>query len=62
MIVLDTEILGLVLTGDLFDEGKHCPDDEFTDHVQRFYDLFKVPDGTDMYTVVGNHDIGFHYR
>ncbi|XP_045785927.1 metallophosphoesterase 1 [Maniola jurtina] len=48
--------------GDLFDEGKWCSQTEFNDYVERFYHLFKVPDGTTMYAVVGNHDIGFHYR
>lgn len=52
----------LLFTGDLFDEGKWCPEKEFNDNVERFYKLFKVPDGTAMYAVVGNHDIGFHYR
>ncbi|XP_028166726.1 metallophosphoesterase 1 isoform X1 [Ostrinia furnacalis] len=48
--------------GDLFDEGKWCSQREFKDYVERFHKLFKVPDGTTMYAVVGNHDIGFHYR
>ncbi|RVE48804.1 hypothetical protein evm_006578 [Chilo suppressalis] len=48
--------------GDLFDEGKWCPEKEFNNYVDRFHKLFKVPEGTTMYAVVGNHDIGFHYR
>lgn len=48
--------------GDLFDEGKWCSQQEFNDYVQRFFKLFEVPEGTTMYCVVGNHDIGFHYR
>ncbi|PZC81140.1 hypothetical protein B5X24_HaOG213241 [Helicoverpa armigera] len=48
--------------GDLFDEGKWCPEKEFNDYVERFYKLFEVPETTAMYSVVGNHDIGFHYR
>ncbi|XP_013201242.2 metallophosphoesterase 1 [Amyelois transitella] len=48
--------------GDLFDEGKWCPEKEFNEYVDRFHKLFRVPEGTAMYTVVGNHDIGFHYR
>ncbi|XP_072936921.1 metallophosphoesterase 1-like isoform X2 [Epargyreus clarus] len=47
--------------GDLFDEGKWCPQKEFDDYVERFNILFKVPEGTTMYAVVGNHDIGYHY-
>ncbi|XP_026757271.1 metallophosphoesterase 1 homolog [Galleria mellonella] len=48
--------------GDLFDEGKWCPEREFDEYVERFHKLFKVLDGTTMFAVVGNHDIGFHYR
>ena len=52
----------ILFPGDLFDEGLWCPEKEFNDYVERFYQLFKVPEGTAMYSVVGNHDIGFHYR
>uniref|UniRef100_A0A2A4JEK1 Calcineurin-like phosphoesterase domain-containing protein n=1 Tax=Heliothis virescens TaxID=7102 RepID=A0A2A4JEK1_HELVI len=48
--------------GDLFDEGQWCPEKEFNDYVERFYRFFEVPETTAMYSVVGNHDIGFHYR
>lgn len=48
--------------GDLFDEGKWCSEKEFEEYVERFHKIFKIPDGTTMYAVVGNHDIGFHYR
>lgn len=47
--------------GDLTDEGLYCSKAEFEYYVKRFYNLFAVPEGTDMYVVVGNHDIGFHY-
>ncbi|CAG9566687.1 unnamed protein product [Danaus chrysippus] len=47
---------------DLFDEGKWCSQKEFDEYVERFHRLFKIPVDTKMYTVVGNHDIGFHYR
>nr|CAH7759883.1 unnamed protein product [Callosobruchus chinensis] len=47
--------------GDLTDEGLYCSDEEFDYYVRRFYSLFQVPEGTTMYVVVGNHDIGFHY-
>jgi len=47
--------------GDIFDEGKWCPQEEFDRYVQRFDDLFKVGDRTKVYVVEGNHDIGFHY-
>ncbi|CAH1133814.1 unnamed protein product [Ceutorhynchus assimilis] len=48
--------------GDLMDEGHICSEKEFDYYIDRFYNLFSVPDGTKMYVVVGNHDIGFHYR
>ncbi|KAK3915561.1 Metallophosphoesterase 1 [Frankliniella fusca] len=47
--------------GDVFDEGLWCGKDEFEYYVAHFNNLFKVPDGTKVYVVVGNHDIGFHY-
>lgn len=52
----------VTLTGDLFDEGKWCSQNEFDDYVKRFYTLFKVPDDTNLYVVAGNHDIGYHYK
>ncbi|XP_023941552.2 metallophosphoesterase 1 [Bicyclus anynana] len=48
--------------GDLFDEGKWCSQNEFDQYVDRFHKIFKVPEGITMYAIVGNHDIGFHYR
>ncbi|XP_071449429.1 metallophosphoesterase 1 [Hetaerina americana] len=47
--------------GDLFDEGLWCSEREFSYYVSRFQSLFEVPDTTDLFVVVGNHDIGFHY-
>nr|CAD7194039.1 unnamed protein product [Timema douglasi] len=47
--------------GDLFDEGLWCSEKEFKYYVTRFHDLFAVPEGTELYVVVGNHDVGFHY-
>ena len=51
----------LVLSGDLFDEGKWCNDVEFHDYVVRFQNIFNTPWDTQLKVVVGNHDIGFHY-
>jgi UDP-2,3-diacylglucosamine pyrophosphatase LpxH len=48
--------------GDLTDEGLHCSNAEFENYVKRFYSLFAVPETTQLYVAVGNHDIGFHYR
>ncbi|KAJ9585291.1 hypothetical protein L9F63_002921, partial [Diploptera punctata] len=47
--------------GDLFDEGLWCSEKEFAYYVNRFNDLFRVSEGTQMFVVVGNHDVGFHY-
>lgn len=49
------------ITGDIFDEGLWCGKTEFDYYVARFNSLFRVPEGTTVYVVVGNHDIGFHY-
>lgn len=49
------------ILGDLLDEGKWCSDEEFNYHVKRFKSMFKVPTGTQVHVVDGNHDIGFHY-
>ncbi|XP_014279167.1 metallophosphoesterase 1 [Halyomorpha halys] len=49
------------ILGDLFDEGLWCSDSEFAAYVQRFHTLFRTPEGTELFVVVGNHDIGFHY-
>uniref|UniRef100_A0A1B6C6R9 Metallophosphoesterase 1 homolog n=1 Tax=Clastoptera arizonana TaxID=38151 RepID=A0A1B6C6R9_9HEMI len=47
--------------GDLFDEGLWCSEDEFKYYVDRFHNLFSVRPPTQIFVVVGNHDIGFHY-
>ena len=47
--------------GDLFDEGKWCPPEEFEYYVRRFHSLFSVGDHTSVHVMAGNHDIGFHY-
>nr|XP_023016112.1 metallophosphoesterase 1 isoform X1 [Leptinotarsa decemlineata] len=47
--------------GDLTDEGLYCSSTEFENYVQRFYNIFSVPESTKLYVAVGNHDIGFHY-
>ncbi|XP_035227272.1 metallophosphoesterase 1-like isoform X2 [Stegodyphus dumicola] len=50
------------ILGDIFDEGYHCSEEEFNNYVKRFHSLFSVPENTKLYVVIGNHDIGFHYR
>ncbi|CAD5206227.1 unnamed protein product [Bursaphelenchus okinawaensis] len=49
------------ILGDLFDEGEFGSDAVFNSYVDRFRSLFYVPGGTKLFTVPGNHDIGFHY-
>ena len=44
------------------DEGNVCSMEEFDYHIQRFKKMFRTPHKTRMEIVVGNHDIGFHYR
>uniref|UniRef100_A0A1B0DK66 Uncharacterized protein n=1 Tax=Phlebotomus papatasi TaxID=29031 RepID=A0A1B0DK66_PHLPP len=50
------------ILGDLFDEGKWVTDPEFSNYVERYQNLFSVPDSTKLFGIVGNHDIGFHYE
>ncbi|XP_050425907.1 metallophosphoesterase 1 isoform X2 [Adelges cooleyi] len=47
--------------GDLFDEGLWSSEKDFNSYVATFKNLFSVPKSIKLYTVVGNHDIGFHY-
>lgn len=58
----------IFILGDVFDEGQWAPDDDFQEYLLTFRQLFEpgvspvngkpIP----LYAVVGNHDIGFHYR
>ncbi|KAF5279751.1 hypothetical protein FQA39_LY05441 [Lamprigera yunnana] len=50
------------ILGDITDEGEFCGEDEFNYYIKRFQSLFSVPSQTRMHLVVGNHDIGFHYK
>jgi metallophosphoesterase superfamily enzyme len=47
--------------GDLFDEGQWGSEEQFKKYVNRFEELFYVPKTIKRFTVVGNHDVGFHY-
>jgi len=52
----------VVFLGDLFDEGKWSPEEEFEETVQRFKYMFSVDEAyTTVKVVAGNHDMGFHY-
>ena len=44
--------------GDIFDEGKWCPEQEFKYYVDRFDQLFYVRNETKRFILAGNHDIG----
>ncbi|XP_044744381.1 metallophosphoesterase 1-like isoform X2 [Coccinella septempunctata] len=49
--------------GDILDEGmQHCNLKEFNDTVQRFHDIFSVPNETEMYVVAGNVEVGYHHQ
>ncbi|XP_025414229.1 metallophosphoesterase 1 isoform X2 [Sipha flava] len=51
----------IFILGDLFDEGLWSSEADFNSYVKTFKYLFSVPQGIELYAVVGNHDIGFHY-
>ena len=50
------------ILGDIFDEGQWVDDEHFEAYVLRFYDIFRTPDNVQVFSAVGNHDVGFHYR
>ncbi|XP_018653818.1 proteasome catalytic subunit 3 (T01 family) [Schistosoma mansoni] len=52
----------VIILGDILDEGKWATNDDFNYLVERFRDIFHHDKTkTLVKTVVGNHDIGFHY-
>lgn len=52
----------IFILGDVFDEGKWVNDKQFQEYLGRYFRIFSTH-GTDskLYSIVGNHDIGFHY-
>ncbi|XP_069778532.1 metallophosphoesterase 1 [Narcine bancroftii] len=48
--------------GDLFDEGKWSSPEDFKEDVRRFQTMFRHSTSTELFVVVGNHDIGFHHE
>lgn len=50
------------ILGDIFDEGQWVDDAYFRSYVQRFQHIFRTPDHIPVYSAIGNHDVGFHYR
>lgn len=47
--------------GDLFDEGKWESDESFSEDVKRFHKMFQHSASIELISVIGNHDVGFHY-
>lgn len=50
------------ILGDIFDEGQWVDEEQFRAYLLRFYKLFQTPNHIKVYSAVGNHDVGFHYR
>ncbi|PVF93706.1 hypothetical protein CPB86DRAFT_789835 [Serendipita vermifera] len=49
----------IVFLGDMIHGGRYATDDnQYQDFVEQFYSIFGVSDGTSVYYVVGNHDVG----
>ncbi|KAH8241024.1 hypothetical protein KR026_010384 [Drosophila bipectinata] len=48
--------------GDLFDEGDMVSDKHFQEYVWRYLKMFHLPPGIPLISIVGNHDVGFHYK
>ncbi|XP_043665973.1 metallophosphoesterase 1 [Vespula pensylvanica] len=51
----------IFILGDIFDEGDWSNDKEFDNYISRFHSLFSVSNDIRLFTMAGNHDIGFHY-
>uniref|UniRef100_A0A2D4K6S8 Metallophosphoesterase 1 n=2 Tax=Micrurus TaxID=8634 RepID=A0A2D4K6S8_9SAUR len=58
--LLQPEIVFIL--GDIFDEGKWSSSQAWSDDVRRYQKIFRHPDHTEVFGIVGNHDIGFHYE
>lgn len=50
------------ILGDVFDEGQMVNDQHFETYLLRFHQIFHTPSHIKVYSAVGNHDVGFHYR
>lgn len=50
------------ILGDVFDEGQWVNGEGFESYLMRFHDIFYASSNIKVYSAVGNHDIGFHYR
>ncbi|XP_067938330.1 metallophosphoesterase 1-like [Watersipora subatra] len=49
------------ILGDLFDDGKWSSDAAFKEDVRRFHKMFHHSESVRLVSIIGNHDIGFHY-
>lgn len=52
---------GIYITGDIFDDGKWSSDEAFQEDVLRYNKIFQHSPAVQLVTVIGNHDVGFHY-
>lgn len=50
------------ILGDVFDEGQWVNDNDFSSYLLRFHRIFHTPDDIKVFSTVGNHDVGFHYK
>uniref|UniRef100_A0A336LLC1 Metallophosphoesterase 1 homolog n=1 Tax=Culicoides sonorensis TaxID=179676 RepID=A0A336LLC1_CULSO len=52
----------IFILGDVFDEGKWVNDQQYKEYLDRYFRIFNTH-GTKskLISIVGNHDIGFHY-
>lgn len=53
------------ILGDVFDEGQWVNDKDFEIYINRFQQLFHAGSNSKhirVYSAIGNHDVGFHYR
>lgn len=50
------------ILGDIFDEGQWVDEDGFNEYRRRFFKIFKTPENIKLYGLIGNHDVGFHYK
>uniref|UniRef100_A0A915PSI0 Calcineurin-like phosphoesterase domain-containing protein n=1 Tax=Setaria digitata TaxID=48799 RepID=A0A915PSI0_9BILA len=46
--------------GDLFDESTISTQQDLVNYINRFNELFYVPEDVQRHCILGNHDIGFH--
>lgn len=50
------------ILGDVFDEGEWVNNADFRSYLSRYHQIFHTPDHIKVFSTVGNHDVGFHYK